>query len=224
MDPLLAIASMFTTSFLVGLSGAATPGPLLMVNIAHVARRGFWAAPQLVLGHSLLELAVVAVLALGLSPLLQAAPVAAAVALAGGVFLLWMAQDVVRNLGRLSLGAALGGPNPALVAGTAVVAGVTASASNPYWLVWWATAGAGLTAQSLLLGAAGLAAFYLGHISADVVWYCGVGALIASGRRLMNDTVYRGLLLACALFMGALGVLFLLTALAAARGAPITPG
>jgi len=37
-----ALALLFLTSFMVGFSGAATPGPLLMVNITEVARRGFW--------------------------------------------------------------------------------------------------------------------------------------------------------------------------------------
>ena len=42
-----------------------------MVNITEVARRGFWAGPAVALGHSLLELVTVGLLALGLSPMLS---------------------------------------------------------------------------------------------------------------------------------------------------------
>lgn len=43
------------------------PGPLLAITISEAARRGFWAGPQLVLGHGILELALIAALAAGLS-------------------------------------------------------------------------------------------------------------------------------------------------------------
>ena len=62
-----ALVLLFITSMIVGVSGAATPGPLLIVNITETARRGFWAGPAVALGHSLLELVTVALLSLGLS-------------------------------------------------------------------------------------------------------------------------------------------------------------
>lgn len=217
MDAFLLIAGMFATSFLVGMSGAATPGPLLMVNITEVVRGGFWAAPKLALGHSLLELLVVALLAFGLSPLLQSGLVAGLVGLIGGGFLIWMAQDLIHAAGRLSLAASLAAVGPA-VPGGPLVAGVTASATNPYWVVWWATAGASLMAQSLTFGVTGLAAFYLGHITADFSWYSFTGALVATGRRFMTDLVYRALLVCCAVFMLALGLFFVLSAVAAFLG------
>ena len=60
---------IFSTSFLVGLSGALMPGPLLAVTVGEAARRGFWAGPLLILGHGILELALVVALVAGLSRL-----------------------------------------------------------------------------------------------------------------------------------------------------------
>lgn len=213
-----AAALLFVTSFLVGLSGAATPGPLLMVNITEVARRGFWAGPAVALGHSLLELFTVALLAVGLSPILSHA--AGGVGLLGGTFLIWIAVKTLRAAPHLSLAAEIAAARPGLTAGP-IVAGVTASISNPYWLVWWATVGAGFTLTSLTLGVAGLAAFYLGHISADFAWYSFVAALVATGRRYMTDPVYRALLVACAVFLLALAAFFILSGVAALLGVPL---
>lgn len=208
---------LYVTSFVVGLSGAATPGPLLMVNITEVARRGFWAAPAVALGHSLLELVTVVVLALGLRQVLQTGVVPGVIGLLGGLFLLWMGQGIIRSAPSLSLSsvvaAARGTPRS-----TTVVLGVTASLSNPYWLVWWATVGAGLMLTSLTWGLVGVSVFYLGHISADFAWYLFVGVVVATGRRLMTDRVYRGLLIACALFLLALGVFFVLSGIGAFMG------
>ena len=43
------------TSFIVALSGALMPGPLLTVTVGEAARRGFWAGPLIIVGHALLE-------------------------------------------------------------------------------------------------------------------------------------------------------------------------
>ena len=58
--------AVFGTSFLVGLSGALAPGPLLALDIRESTARGFWAGPYIATGHSLLELLVVVLLAVGL--------------------------------------------------------------------------------------------------------------------------------------------------------------
>jgi hypothetical protein len=62
------------------------PGPLLAYNVRESARLGFWAGPLVSSGHSLLELLVVVLLALGLTRLLHRETVLALVGLAGGGF------------------------------------------------------------------------------------------------------------------------------------------
>ena len=54
MNPLV-LAGLASTSFIVALSGALMPGPLLTVTVGEAARRGFWAGPLIMVGHALLE-------------------------------------------------------------------------------------------------------------------------------------------------------------------------
>jgi threonine/homoserine/homoserine lactone efflux protein len=203
----LELALIFGTSFVVGLSGAMMPGPLLTVAIDESARRGFRAGPLLVLGHGIAELVVVAALVFGLSHLIQQSIVAGTVGLLGGAVLVWMGYGMGRRAweGKISLVAvsagATRGPGP-------VPAGALISASNPYWLLWWATVGATYVAWSLQWGAAGMALFFGGHILSDLAWYSFIAALIVTGKRLISDRVYRGIILACAVFLVGLGFYF----------------
>jgi len=88
--PEATIFLIFTTAFVIALSGAMMPGPLLSVTISEVARRGFWAGPQLILGHGILELALVAALAAGLSKFMENDLVPAIIGLVGGTILIGM--------------------------------------------------------------------------------------------------------------------------------------
>ncbi len=59
------LAGVPVTSFIVALSGALMPGPLLTLTVGEAARRGFWAGPLIIVGHALLELALVLLLLAG---------------------------------------------------------------------------------------------------------------------------------------------------------------
>lgn len=96
---------IFTTAFVVGLSGAMMPGPLLTVTIGESARRGFIAGPLIVLGHGILEGALVVALALGLAAFLAASAVARGIAVVGGLFLLYLGWGMFKDArsGRVEL-------------------------------------------------------------------------------------------------------------------------
>ena len=216
------------TSFLVGLSGAMMPGPVLTVTIAEAAARlkggGSGAAlavgsqraagrrplvraalvgPLIVLGHAVLEVCLVIAIVLGLGRFLAETPVLGTIGVIGGAVLVWMAWGMFRGMRELTLQtvAALPGRNP-------VLAGVLTSLSNPYWTVWWATIGLGYIALSMRFGVGGLVAFYLGHILSDLVWYSAISLSLAVGHRLLTDRVYRGLVAVCASFLLVFGLYF----------------
>lgn len=203
------ILAIFATSLAVGYSGALMPGPLLTVTVTESARRGFRAGPLLVTGHGIAEVVLLIALALGLSRLLEFAYVKTGIAAVGGLVLLWMGWSILSAArgGRVSLKLAAAAGET--YANRYVLTGALVSASNPYWIVWWATVGASYVAWALSAGPLGLISFYSGHILADYTWYSLVSAVVAGGGRLMSDLVYRAVLGVCGAFLLALGVYFL---------------
>ncbi len=203
MNPLV-LAGLASTSFIVALSGALMPGPLLTVTVGEAARRGFWAGPLIIVGHALLELALVLLLLVGLGAWLNRPLILGTVGVLGAGMLGWMGFMTLKasRLGRLEFEAQGDSSlNP-------VVAGVLMSAANPYWLLWWLTIGLGYVMFAMKYGWAGVAIFYLGHILADFAWYTLVSGAVAGGRRFLSDGLYRGFLTGCGVFLLGFGGYF----------------
>lgn len=205
--PEATIILILTTSFVIGLSGAIMPGPLLARTIGETVRYGFWAGPLLTLGHGILELALVIALVLGLSRFIGGDLVPSIVGMVGGIVLLSMGLATVRQGWQKIPGPVV---NSASIVQdrTLVLSGVLVSISNPYWFIWWVTIGMTWLLWSLKLGIAGVASFFTGHILADLTWYALVAFIIATGRKIISDTAYHWLLLACGLALVALGGYF----------------
>lgn len=212
-----ALAGAFVGSFVVAFSGAMMPGPLLTVTIAETGRRGASAGPLLIVGHSVLELAMLAALLLGLGPFLRLQWTTVALGLAGGAVLTWMAIGILRVLPSLRIEAA-GPAEPSRPGRHPVVMGVLMSLANPYWTLWWATIGLGYLTIARQLGLAGVVAFYVGHILGDFVWYTAVSWSFAHGRRFLSDLVYRWIMAICGVALAGFAVWFAWHAATVLRG------
>ena len=197
-----ALGGIFIFSFMLGLSGAIMPGPMLVVVVGQTPRRGAIAGPAVVFGHGVLESLLVAAVILGLADFFSSSAVLATVALAGGALLLYMGVGMLRSAGKLSLA---GATAPPAATGTVNVhpfwAGILTSLANPYWTLWWATIGLGYLLIARKSGPAGLAAFLAGHILADLVWYSAVSVVVARGKHWLSDSLYRGLIRCCAVIL-----------------------
>ncbi len=203
------ILIILTTSFIVGLSGALMPGPLLALTISQSTRYGFWAGPLIVLGHGILELTLVVALVLGLSQIIGNQFVLSIVGIIGGLVLIYMGLNTARQGWRkavLPLSSIDSVQNRKLV-----VSGILVSVSNPYWTMWWATIGLTYLLWSLKLGIAGVATFFTSHISADLVWYSLVAFIVVKGRKIISDAVYRWFLIICGLALVGLGTYFIVS-------------
>lgn len=197
---MLELTLIFTTALLVGFSGALMPGPLTAVTVEHAFRRGCPAAPLASLGHALLEAVMVVLLLAGLGQLLAWPYVAGVIGVAGGLVLAWMGCGMIRSAlsGDLSLESSSGDKKGFR---SPFWGGLIATASNPYWFLWWATIGAGYVALSRNHGIAGVLLFFSGHILADFIWLSLIAAVLVSGKRWLTDRIYKGIVFALGLFL-----------------------
>lgn len=199
------LMGIFFSSFIVGLSGALMPGPLLTVTISQSALRGWIVGPLVVLGHGILELSLVVGVVYGLGEFLAQGPVIGTIGITGGVVLLWMGGTMLRDARRVSL---VIKAEKGIAALHPVWAGVLSSLSNPYWIIWWATIGLSYIAFSQQYGRLGVSLFYSGHITADLVWYVLVAFLIHFGKRWISDRTFRAVIAVCGVLLLAFGLYF----------------
>ncbi|HKK65126.1 MAG TPA: LysE family transporter [Clostridia bacterium] len=208
--------SLFVTSFVIALSGAMMPGPLLTATISESVKRGPVAGPLIMSGHALLEGVLVAALIAGVAPLLQRDMFFVLVSFGGALILAWMAYGMFRSLPHLRIewgdegGSASHASNDVALNGVGrpMKIGILLSLANPYWVVWWATIGLGLVARSQTAGLLGVLIFFLGHQAADFAWYTLVSTAVGKGRRFFSDRIYRGIIAVSALVLIGFAVYF----------------
>ena len=213
---------VFSLAFVVALSGALVPGPLLTYTVIRTmgTRRGaHLVGARVIAGHALLEGVLIAFLLAGFASVLRSPVTAKVIGAVGGSFLLFMGVRLVVDVARGKMRSPLEGPQPpaqspdtrgSSVRGirNPILGGILISMSNPYWWIWWATIGLAFMVQydisfrnwPLLL------AFIAGHEAGDLAWYWLVSAVVSVGRRGLSGRLYRVVLIACALVMVGFGV------------------
>jgi len=212
---------IFSFSFLVALTGAMSPGPLLTYTIiksAKTNRRGYLMGLWIITGHAILEMGIIIFLLFGFSFVLKNIAVVRIIGVSGGLILILFGVSIIRDIynGNISTNFlnSRGDPNkdPGLIENKGienpVIGGIMVSMSNPYWWVWWATIGFAFMIQFNISFNKWpkLLAFFLGHEAGDLIWYLLVSTLSFFGLRHMNRKAYYGILIFCALFMVLFGI------------------
>jgi len=211
------IYQIFIGSMVVAFSGALVPGPMLTLVISNVAEKGFWASFFIVLGHALLELIVVISFFLGVLKFLDDPLITKIISIMGGILLIYIGINIIVSIIKKKFiidfksvinQRSITGKS----SGAAILKGIIISLVNPYWFIWWLSIGAAFLLKSVEFSVAGVSSFYIGHISADFIWYLSIGFLVSSGRRFFNQKIYNSILIACSLFLFYLGIKFIIDA------------
>jgi threonine/homoserine/homoserine lactone efflux protein len=204
MELALIFLGIFSSSFLIALSGALMPGPLLTYTVAEAARRGFWAGPLIMLGHGFLEMGLLILLLLGIGAIINQPVIMGVIALSGAGILWWLGYGLITSARNSHL--TLTGAQERVL--HPFWAGIIMSLANPYWLIWWITLGLGYVLFAYKYGLWGVIFFFIGHFLADLGWYSLVSLAVAQGKRFISDQVYHGFMLVCALFLMVFGCYF----------------
>jgi threonine/homoserine/homoserine lactone efflux protein len=211
------IYQIFIGSMIVAFSGALVPGPMLTLVISSVARKGFWTSFFIVVGHAILELIVVISFFLGILKFLDNPLIGKIIGILGGIFLFYIGIDIIVSIFKKKFiidfksvlkQRTITGKSTIIV----IFKGILISLMNPYWYIWWISIGAAFILKSVQFNTAGITSFYIGHISADFIWYLFIGFLVNTGRRFFNQKIYNGILIACSIFLFYLAIRFIVEA------------
>jgi threonine/homoserine/homoserine lactone efflux protein len=181
---------------LISLSGVMAPGPVTTVVVGKGSESPH-AGAKVAIGHGIVEFPLMIAVYFGIGRLLDLPYVQESIALLGGLFLLFMGASMIRGAARVTVDGRSG-------AHSAFLAGILLTIGNPYFLVWWATVGAALIAQSVEFGLLGFAAFAVVHWFCDLIWDYFLSALSYKGGRFFGRAFQRTIFIAC----GALLILF----------------
>ena len=191
------------------MSGVMAPGVVTAATIAKGARNR-WAGSLIAIGHGIVEIPLIFLLMLGLDLVLRMDPVKIAIGILGGGFLLWMGSNMLRQLSRHTPESEQGFKNGP------IVTGIILSATNPYFLFWWATVGLNLAIDAKELGTAVLVLFAVVHWLCDLIWLSALslGAFITHrSAGLFSDKIQKGILIFCGIALLLFGGKFLFDAL-----------
>jgi len=189
----------------ISLSGVMTPGPMFAVTVAK-SYRSPWAGAKISLGHAIIEVPLILLIYFGFGRFFQNEIVQIALSVIGGGMLVWMGIGMFRARNQVVEG------GKDLVYGP-VTAGVIMSATNPFFLLWWATVGSMLVMKFTQIGGQWLPVFIVTHWTCDLVWLSLVSVIIFRTRSLWGNRFQMGVLLFCSLLMLGFGGWFIVSGL-----------
>lgn len=199
---------------LISLSGALSPGPLLFTNLSNAPRWGWKGGLWLSLGHTLVELPVILLIAFGLSFLFYIPGFHVGLAVVGGsvltIFGLLQFREAIKafeDVQEIDLAKDKPTRHPLLI-------GFLFSAFNPFFIVWWFTVGAKIVLDAFLFAAlAGVIIMFFSHVWIDYVWLIGTAWLTNKGTNLIGTKGYRVLNASFGVLLILFGMVFFLNAL-----------
>jgi threonine/homoserine/homoserine lactone efflux protein len=193
------LASVIVISF----SGVMMPGPMFAVTLAK-SYKSPWAGSQISLGHAVVEVPLILLIYFGFARFFENPAVQIVLSFAGGAMIMWLGVSMF--LARKKV-VKEGSDLPY----SAFTAGITMSALNPFFLLWWATVGSLLILRFADFGLAGLGVFTLAHWLCDLIWLSLVSFFIYKTHRFLGPRFQEWLFIANSVFLAGFGIYFIVS-------------
>jgi len=203
---------IFIFSFLVALTGALSPGPLLTFTIykSLKQKRGYLAAVYILLGHATIEFILIIALLAGASLIFQNIIFLTSIGFIGGMFLVIYGIFAIRGVLKTDFETNFTLEENIVKGykGNSYVGGILVSLSNPFWTFWWAVIGLSLMVSFdiTLLMPIEILLFFIGHELGDIVWYLPLSIFVYYGGKSLNPRIYKYVLIGCGVFMIVFGI------------------
>ncbi|HEX2124379.1 MAG TPA: LysE family transporter [Nitrososphaeraceae archaeon] len=198
-------------------SGVISPGPLFFANLVYGSKQGIYSGIKIAHGHTIVELPLIIILASGLitfSSITTTNLVSKLISLSGGIVILVFSAVQIEALLKKKKG------EKKIYFNThnkkdPLIIGSILSALNPFFILWWLTAGLKLISDSLeLYGfAMGIVVVFFFHIWMDYGWLAVTAHLISRGTLIFRSKYYPIILLALNAALIYYGIYFIVTGL-----------
>ena len=192
--------------FVISLSGVMAPGPVTAAAIGMGSRSRF-AGSLIAVGHGVVEFPLIILIVLGAGRVLKLPAAQIGIGLAGGIILLVMGIGMLRALRSAEQS------NARLSGGAPVLTGILLTATQPNFLLWWATVGLALATQAADLGMWAFVLFAMVHWVCDFVWLSILSWASYKGSTVLGPRTMRIVLMICASALVVFGVCFVFRAL-----------
>jgi threonine/homoserine/homoserine lactone efflux protein len=194
--------------FTVGLTGALVPGPMLFATIEASLKKGWLAGPKLVFGHMLIEFALCILIFLGAASFIGEKTISV-VSLLGGLALVVFGLLTLKDAKKAAFSNSRTPNNNGMnLISSPTAAGIITSVSNPYFWIWWLTAGSALVLREYELGIVIAISYVIGHWAADFGWYTAISGSFSKGKALLSPKAHKIILYACGAFLVVFGTWF----------------
>ncbi|MDO8301941.1 MAG: LysE family transporter [Sedimentisphaerales bacterium] len=196
------ITIFLAQAVVISLSGVMAPGPVTTAAIA-AGTKSRHAGSLMAIGHGVVEFPLMFLILVGIGVLFESSTARTVIGIVGGIFLLWMGVQMLRDLN------AKEGASGRANSHAPLVTGIILSISNPYFLLWWATVGLALAKDARKLGLFAFVLFTIVHWLCDLFWLEVLSWTSFKGSQLMSEAHQRIMLAICALAMLFFGAVFI---------------
>lgn len=198
----------------VSAGGVLAPGPLFFANLLYGTQDGARSGLRMAYGHTIVELPLVILLALGIFSMRGlTSSYLTIIGLLGGICMLYFSATQIIGAVRISKPSTQNG-NILLHFKSSFAAGITLSALNPFFLIWWLTIGLKMITDSSTFGfLIGIGVLFGFHIWMDYAWLIITAYLSSKGRFLVKSTYYRILIIALSMLIIYYGINFIFHAI-----------
>ena len=183
------VLSFAGTVVLVTASGALAPGPLFFADLSYGTKLGIKGGLAFAIGHTLFEFPLIILLAIGLDRVVGEPTVKFLTGVVGGVALILFGVKQTHS----SLTSRFGVPKSRrTILQNPILIGLGFTGLNPFFVVWWFTAGLKLIDVSLeFFGLLGVVFMYILHVWMDYAWLAVVAHFARVGINVIGAKWYR---------------------------------
>jgi threonine/homoserine/homoserine lactone efflux protein len=208
----------------ISVSGVLSPGPLFFANLIYGSKEGFYSGVKIASGHTIVELLLVILLAAGIfgfSYFKLTSESIRIIGLVGGTAIIIFSTsqitniikrrrniDVANDKNKSSYSYFSKISNKGRRLERPFIIGLTFSALNPFFIIWWLTVGLKLISDSVYLFGIveGILILFSFHIWMDYAWLSVTAYLMSKGRLILKERLYQYFLLSISFVLASYGL------------------